>query len=118
MAVPLGDHMPSSAVVCTGAFGICVANGHNSEAAEVMRSLFSWAEFMAEEPVERQNRRGKQEASSLSLFEWALSLEEEREEERVGGEALTRTTQGDHCYVGSGPPVHPYMRPFFVSRVH
>ena len=75
---PLGDHMPSSAVVCMGAFGICVANGHNSDAAEVVRSLFSWAEFMAEEPVERQNRRGNKEASSLSLFEWALSLEEER----------------------------------------
>ena len=69
-----------------GAFGICVANGHNSDAVEVVRSLFSWAEFMAEEPVERQNRRGKKEASSLSMFEWALSLEWER-----GGDSRRRT---------------------------
>ena len=32
------------------------------EAPETQRSLFSWAEFMAEEPVGRQNRRGKKEA--------------------------------------------------------
>ena len=61
------------------------SNGHEDEAAEPeQQSLFYWAEFMAEEPVERQNRRGKKEASSLSLFEWALSLEEEKEEERAG----------------------------------
>ena len=37
-------------------------NGHHDEAPETQRSLFSWAEFMAEEPVGRQNRRGKKEA--------------------------------------------------------
>ncbi len=61
------------------------ANGHHhDEAPETQQSLFSWGEFMAEEPVEKQSRRGKKEAASLSLFEWALSLEQEREEELIG----------------------------------
>ncbi len=59
------------------------ANGHADVVEETQQSMFSWAEFMAEEQVGRQNRRGKKEALSLSLLEWALSLEEEREEERV-----------------------------------
>ena len=59
------------------------SNGRD-EAPETQQSLFSWAEFIAEEPVEKQSHRGKKEAASLSLFEWALSLEQEREEELVG----------------------------------
>ena len=43
-------------------------------------SLFSWAEFMAEEPIKPRGR--KTQAPSLSLFEWAV--EQEREEELVG----------------------------------
>ena len=44
------------------------------------QSLFSWAEFMAEEPVKPRGR--KAQAPSLSLFEWAV--EREMEEETVG----------------------------------
>ena len=44
--------------------------------------LFSCAEFMAEEPVKPKGRGRKPQA--LSMFEWALSLEQEREEEIVG----------------------------------
>ena len=55
-------------------------NGHDDEAPEPQQSLFSWAEFMAEEPVKPKGR--KTQASSLSLFEWAV--EQEREEEPVG----------------------------------
>ena len=44
------------------------------------QSLFSWAEFMAEEPVKPKGR--KAQAPSLSLFEWAV--ERELEEETVG----------------------------------
>ena len=44
------------------------------------QSLFSWAEFMAEEPVKPRGR--KAQAPSLSLFEWAV--ERELEEETVG----------------------------------
>ena len=56
-------------------------NGHrDDEALEAQQSLFSWAEFMAEEPVKPRGR--KTQAPSLSLFEWAV--EQEREEEPVG----------------------------------
>ncbi len=67
-----------------GAAAVEEANGHHDGAPETQRSLFSWAEFKAAEPVEKQNRRGKKEAASLSLFKWALTLEQEREEEIVG----------------------------------
>ena len=55
-------------------------NGHHDEAPEPQQSLFSWAEFMAEEPVKPRGR--KTQAPSLSLFAWAV--EQEREEEPVG----------------------------------
>ena len=55
-------------------------NGHHDKAPEPQQSLFSWAEFMAEEPVKPKGR--KTQAPSLSLFEWAV--EQEREEEPVG----------------------------------
>ena len=61
------------------------ANGKgrlDDEADEPQQSLFSWAEFMAEEPVKPKGRGGKTQAPSLSLFEWAV--EQEREEEPVG----------------------------------
>ena len=57
-------------------------NGHHDEAPEPQQSLFSWAEFMAEEPVKPKGRGVKTQALSLSLFEWAV--EQEREEEPVG----------------------------------
>ena len=59
-------------------------NGHHDEAPEPQQSLFSWAEFMAEEPVKPKARSRKPKGSSPSLFDWALSLEQEREEELVG----------------------------------
>ena len=58
-------------------------NGHHDEAPEPQQSLFSWAEFMAEEPVKPKGRH-KAQATSLSLFDWALSLEQERKAEPVG----------------------------------
>ena len=57
-------------------------NGHHDEAPEPQQSLFSWAEFMAEEPVKPRGRGGKTQTPSLSLFEWAVEME--REEEPVG----------------------------------
>ena len=59
-------------------------NGHHEEAAEGQQSLFSWAQFMAEERVKPKARSRKPKGSSPSLFDWALSLEQEREEELVG----------------------------------
>ena len=59
-------------------------NGHHDGAPETQQSLFSWAEFMAKELVKPKARRRKPKGSSPSLFDWALSLEQEREEELVG----------------------------------
>ena len=56
-------------------------NGHHEdEDPEPQHSLFSWAEFMAE-PV-KPKRNGKPQPASLSMFEWAM--EQEREKETVG----------------------------------
>ena len=56
-------------------------NGHHhDEAEEPQQSLFSWAEFMAEEPVKPKRRNGKPQPASLSMFEWAM----EQEAETVG----------------------------------
>ena len=51
---------------------------------EPQRTLFSWAEFMAEEPVKPKGRKSKPQPATLSMFEWALDLAREREEEPVG----------------------------------
>ena len=59
-------------------------NGHHEEALKPQQSLFSWAEFMAEEPVKPKGRKSKPQPATLSMFEWALSLEQEREAEMVG----------------------------------
>ena len=59
-------------------------NGHYDGAPETHQSLFSWAEFMAKELVKPKTRSRKPKGSSPSLFDWALSLEQEREDELVG----------------------------------
>ena len=38
--------------------------------------LFSWAEFMAEEPVRPKGRGRKPQPAAASLSEWALRLEQ------------------------------------------
>ncbi len=58
------------------------ANGRHDEAEEPQQSLFSWAEFMAEEPVRTKRRNRKPQPASMSMFEWAM--EQEREKETVG----------------------------------
>ena len=59
-------------------------NDHHGEADEPQQTLFSWAEFMAEEPVKPKGRGRKPQPAATSLFEWALEMEQEREEEPVG----------------------------------
>ena len=54
-------------------------NGHSDEAPEPQQSLFSWAEFMAEEPVKPKGRGRKAQPATASLFDWALTLEQEKE---------------------------------------
>ena len=58
-------------------------NGHRDEAPEPQQSLFSWAEFMAEEPVKPKGRGRKPQPETASLFDWALTLEQERDKEPV-----------------------------------
>ena len=60
------------------------ANGHHAEPAEGQQSLFSWAEFLAEEPARPKGRNGKSKPAAASLFQWALDKEQEREKEPVG----------------------------------
>ncbi|MDE2938902.1 MAG: hypothetical protein OXR67_08275, partial [Chloroflexota bacterium] len=57
-------------------------NGHHEEPAEGQQSLFSWAEFLAEEPTQPRGRNGKAKPAAASLFQWAL--DQEREKEPVG----------------------------------
>ena len=57
-------------------------NGHHDEAPEPQQTLFSWAEFMAEEPVKPKSRKSKPQPATISMFEWALT--QEREAEPVG----------------------------------
>ena len=59
-------------------------NGHHGVAPKLQQSLFSWAEFIAEEPVKPRRRKRKAKPATTSLFEWALSLEKEREAELEG----------------------------------
>ena len=71
--VPVNGHAPANGN----------GNGlHEEEALEPQQSLFSWAEFMAEEPVKPKGRGRKPQPASISMFEWAL--EQEREQEPVG----------------------------------
>ena len=70
---------------------LVLANGHHDEApeppawpADRQQSLFSWAEFMAEEPVKPKGRGRKPQPAATSLFDWALTVEQEREKELVG----------------------------------
>ena len=58
------------------------ADERRDDVGEPQRTLFSWAEFMAGEPAEPARRRRRDEAPTLSLFEWAL--EQEREGDLVG----------------------------------
>ena len=59
-------------------------NGHQDEAPETQQSLFSWAEFMAEEPAKPKGRSRKAKPAPPSLFDWAMDMEKEREEELIG----------------------------------
>ena len=59
-------------------------NGHHEDPAGGQQSLFSWAEFLADEPEKPKGRSRKPQPAAASLFEWALTLEQEREAEPVG----------------------------------
>ena len=60
------------------------ADSRRDDAGEPQRTLFSWAEFMAGEPAEPERRR-RDEAPTLSLFEWALEREQGVREVTLSG---------------------------------
>ena len=49
--------------------------GEEPAPAEGQQSLFSWAEFLAEEPVKPRGRNGRAKPAAASLFDWALEKE-------------------------------------------
>ena len=59
-----------------GRTGLPVGGNAEDETPERQRSLFSWAEFLAEEPAEPTRRSRRPAPASISLFEWALEREE------------------------------------------
>ncbi len=67
-----------------GRSALPVGGEAEDETPERQRSLFSWAEFMAEEPAEPKRRGRRPAPASISLFEWAV--EREREAEPAGAE--------------------------------
>ncbi len=76
---------PETVAVDVTASGIApvLDNGHD-ESPESAQTLFSWAEFITEGPVRPKSRSRKPHPASLSMFEWALGMEREREVESVG----------------------------------
>ena len=79
LLVDEGWHAPGPVATDAVAVGAGTDDGRD-DAGEAQRTLCSWAEFMAGEPAEPKPRR-RDEAPTLSLFEWAL--EQEREGELV-----------------------------------
>ena len=67
-------------------------NGHaaievavdRDESPEPQQTLFSWAEFMAEEPIKPKGRVRRPQPATASLFEWAVEQEREGEPISVG----------------------------------
>ena len=78
--VPADGHAPGNG----SGHAPATVNGdghHDGDTDEPQQMVFSWAEFMAE-PVKPKRRNGKTQPASLSMFEWAM--EQEREKETVG----------------------------------
>ena len=59
--------------------------GHHTGAAPQQQDLFSWAEFLADEPTATKRRRQRQAQPTASLFEWALEREQQAGLAAAGG---------------------------------
>ena len=76
---------------------VVAANGHLSadeavaEPAEPEQEVLTWAELFAEVPAKRNGRRRRSQPASLSLFEWAVSVEEEAQTVSWAGNASAAT---------------------------
>ena len=58
---------------------------HHTGNAPEQRDLFSWAEFLSDEPQPTKRRARKQAQPSTSLFEWALEREQQSGLAAAGG---------------------------------
>ena len=76
LLVDEGWHAPEAEPIAVTVATEVVAD---SVEPERQRTLFSWAEFMAGEQDEPPTRQRRDEAPTLSLFEWALEQEQEAE---------------------------------------
>ena len=87
------------------------ANGHHDdEALEPQQTLFSWAEFMAEEPVKANGRKRKPQTETLSMFEWAMSRSRRDRKSRSAQDARPQFT-GRGRRSQSGVPSPPKRCP-------
>ena len=79
-------------------------NGHHDEAPEPQQSLFSWAEFMAEEPVKPRGRgaRPRPRHCPCSSGHWKWSRRARRSRSARG--ARPQHTGGGRRYVSDGLP--------------
>ena len=59
--------------------------GHHTGTAPQQQDLFSWAEFLADEPAPTKRRGRKQVQPSASLFDWALEREQQSGMAAAGG---------------------------------
>ncbi len=88
-------------------------NAGDDDTPERQRSLFSWAEFMAEEPAKPGRRSRRPAPASISLFEWALERERESVPAGVGCQAGTK--RGGHRSSCGGLPLPVHVcGPFVV----
>ena len=83
---PVDPHVPTNGNGNSHTPTEVPANGNgyhaDGEADEPQQSLFSWTEFMVQEPAKPKRRNGKSQSATRSMFEWAM--EQEREKETVG----------------------------------
>ena len=89
-------------------------NGHHDEAPEPQQSLFSWAEFMAEEPVKPKGRGRKPQPQPrpCSIGRWKWSRKERRSRSARG--ARPQHTGGGRRYVSDGLPLFIHVCGLFL----
>ena len=79
LALPVGTTVGAEPTVAV------IPCEHHTGNAPEQRDLFSWAEFLADEPTPTKRHTRKQAQPSTSLFEWALEREQQSGMAAAGG---------------------------------
>ena len=87
------------------------------ERAQQQQSLLSWGEFMAEEPVKPKGRSRKPQPATGSLFDWALTLEQERQEVLVSAPRRPALHRGRPPLAWWPPPAQSCVRAFLLPEI-